>query len=291
MAMVSETFGALATALAKAQAEMTTVSKDARNPHFKSTFATLAAVREACYPLSQHGLAVVQITRLPQENETAHIILETRIIHGESGEWVGSTYPVIPEKNTAQGVGSALTYARRYSLMALVGLAPEDDDGHDAGKHRQRREERRERRHPREHPAIQPEPKHEKPSRPVWMSEAEARILGDRAANAPGAMGYSIPSSTDAEKTYHTHRIEGGGGWTCTCRAGETTKRGEPVRCRHALASELQLYQMFMGPRWKTVALQYGGAENAAWSEIAPGNKLANMTEAVDLCHAWRDRQ
>jgi hypothetical protein len=58
-------------------------------------------------------------------------VLVTRLIH-ESGEWLGSRYPVHPVKADPQGEGSALTYARRYALMALVGIAPEDDDGNAA---------------------------------------------------------------------------------------------------------------------------------------------------------------
>jgi hypothetical protein len=120
----------LATALAKAQGEIGDAELDSTNPHFRSDYATLTscwhAVRE---PLSKHSLAIAQLTRL--EGDT--VLLDTVLMHS-SGQWVRSTYPVKPDKPTAQGYGSALSYAKRYSLCSVCGIAPagEDDDGNAA---------------------------------------------------------------------------------------------------------------------------------------------------------------
>ena len=123
--------GNLAAALAKAQARITTAKKDRENPFFKSSYATLASVWDACrHPLADNGLAVVQTTEIGADSV---VILVTRLIH-ESGEEVVSHYPVVPTKNDPQGYGSALTYARRYCLSAMVGVAPEDDDGNEASQ-------------------------------------------------------------------------------------------------------------------------------------------------------------
>lgn len=135
--MNSESIGKLAEALSKAQGEMGAAKKDTTNTYFKSKYADLAAVWDACRgPLSKNGLSVVQTLEILPT--TTHTVLVTMLLHS-SGEWVSGTYPVNPVKHDPQGFGSATTYARRYSLMAIVGIAPEDDDGEAA----QGREERR----------------------------------------------------------------------------------------------------------------------------------------------------
>lgn len=123
----SRTIGKLVGALAKAQGEMGAAKKDSENPFFKSRYADLAAIREACRePLAKHGLAVVQ-TFIPPQNGMP-MVLVTTLAH-ESGEWIESRWPVVPVKDDPQGLGSASTYARRYSLQAIVGVPAEDDDG------------------------------------------------------------------------------------------------------------------------------------------------------------------
>jgi hypothetical protein len=120
----SPTIGAIAAALAKAQAAFKPAIKDASNPFFKSKYCDLAgaldAVRDA---LSVNGLALVQSTDAGDK-----MVLHTTLLHA-SGEWISSTYPITAVKTDPQGIGSAVTYARRYSLMALLGIAAEDDDG------------------------------------------------------------------------------------------------------------------------------------------------------------------
>jgi hypothetical protein len=120
----SEQFDAIAAALAKAQGVMDAASKDAANPHFKARFASLASVREAIRkPLSENGIAYIQTLRT---NEGA-VEVDTRLIHS-SGQFIGDTLRVPLAQATPQGVGSASSYGRRYALMAIVGLAAEDDD-------------------------------------------------------------------------------------------------------------------------------------------------------------------
>jgi hypothetical protein len=119
----------IAHALAAAQAELTDPAKDSVNPHFKSRYADLATVLKTVRPvLAKHGIAVTQTTRVEDDGR---VLLVTRL-HWADEEIVGY-YPVSPTKNDPQGLGSAMTYARRYTLQAMVGVAAdEDDDGNAA---------------------------------------------------------------------------------------------------------------------------------------------------------------
>lgn len=124
----SESIAELAKALAKAQGEITGAIKDADNPFFNSRYADLASVWDACrLPLSRNGLSIVQ---MPEVLETG-ITVETMLLHA-SGEFISSTITMKPMKPDPQGIGSCVTYARRYALSAMVGIAPEDDDGNAA---------------------------------------------------------------------------------------------------------------------------------------------------------------
>lgn len=121
----------IAVALAAAQATMGKALKSANNPHFKSKYADLASVVDACMPsLNEHGIAVIQ----PTTDDDGGRFVETILIHGESGEELRCRVPLIVAKNDMQGYGSAVTYARRYGLMSMAGIAPEDDDGNAAAK-------------------------------------------------------------------------------------------------------------------------------------------------------------
>jgi hypothetical protein len=127
----SESIGKLAEAVAKAQGVMESAVKDSKNPFFKSSYSSLAAVWSACRkPLSDNGLSVVQTTEyLPESPDM--VIVDTRLCHS-SGEWIQGRLSMKPVKADPQGIGSCLTYARRYALSAMVGIAPEDDDGNAA---------------------------------------------------------------------------------------------------------------------------------------------------------------
>jgi len=129
----------IATALAKAQTNMGKALKQANNPHFRSKYADLGNVMDACLPaLNEAGIALIQPTG---ENEHGRYV-ETTLIHGESGESLTCRVPLIVNKNDMQGYGSAVTYARRYGLMAMAGIAPEDDDGNAAAKALLKQEQR-----------------------------------------------------------------------------------------------------------------------------------------------------
>jgi ERF superfamily len=125
----SGTVGAIASALAKAQGQITGAKKDAVNPHFRSRYADLASVWEACRaPLSQNELAVVQMT---ENAGPSGLCLVSMLVHS-SGEFFRSRLYLALRDPSPQAVGSAITYARRYALAALVGVAAEDDDGEEA---------------------------------------------------------------------------------------------------------------------------------------------------------------
>lgn len=130
----SETMGAIATALAKAQGQIQAASKDAVNPHFRSRYADLASIRAACQaPLSEAGLAVVQG---PAIVESGWVSVQTMLIHSESGEWMSTTLAAPPRKQDPQAIGSTVTYLRRYTLACLVGVVADDDDDGNAASHR-----------------------------------------------------------------------------------------------------------------------------------------------------------
>jgi hypothetical protein len=122
----SDSIGAIGAALAKAQGAMKNALADSENPHFKSHYANLASVWDAIRkPLADNNLSVGQII-WQIEGEWTVI---TTLVHS-SGEWLKSHFPVLAAQRTSQGMGAAVTYARRFSLSAMVGVAQvEDDDG------------------------------------------------------------------------------------------------------------------------------------------------------------------
>jgi len=121
----------IASALVKAQKAFGPALKTATNPHFKSRYADLAACVEAVIGgLNDNGIALIQRNYL----DDAGVTVETVFVH-ESGEMLECGKLHVPAaKHDPQGYGSALTYARRYSLMAACGIAPEDDDGNAGSK-------------------------------------------------------------------------------------------------------------------------------------------------------------
>ncbi len=122
---MSPTIGALAAALAKAQAAMTHASKDAVNPHFKNRYASLPSIIEACKPLSENGIAILQP---PVPHGQDGVCVVTMLVHS-SGEWMRGELYMPVTKRDAQGFGSALSYARRYCLQSMVCLGADDEDG------------------------------------------------------------------------------------------------------------------------------------------------------------------
>ena len=131
--MKSEQINELACALSKAQAEIIGANKDRANPFFKSKYADLSSVWDACRTaLTKNGLCVSQMVEPSDSGD----VLCTMLIHA-SGQWLSSIMPIKVKSdgkggpNELQALGSTLTYLRRFSLAAIVGVAPadEDDDG------------------------------------------------------------------------------------------------------------------------------------------------------------------
>ncbi len=168
----SETIANLAAALAAAQAEIRAAEEDAKalvqsdKAKYSYGYATLASVWDACRgPLSKNGLSVIQSPettfaafaaddRGQQKFIPPTVRVTTRLMH-KSGEWMESDITLRPDGDTPQKIGSAITYGRRYALSAMVGVAPDDDDGSDASGVPTSFEQRGQRQQP---PAQKPAP-------------------------------------------------------------------------------------------------------------------------------------
>lgn len=128
MDMKPENSTAAIKALVAAQLNMGKALKSASNPHFKSKYADLSSVRDACFPaLNANGFAIMQPSGVDEVGE----YVETIFLHETGVSFTTRVYLKIG-KGDMQGYGSAITYARRYGLLSLSGLAPEDDDGNAA---------------------------------------------------------------------------------------------------------------------------------------------------------------
>jgi len=129
----SDEIDQLFAAVSEAQGKIANAAKDAKNPHFRSTYADLASVRDAIRePLAAAGLAVMQfpsteIRELANGGLWMAVRIVTRMCHS-SGQWIEDELLVPVSRQDAQSIGSAITYGRRYSLMAITGVAPDDDD-------------------------------------------------------------------------------------------------------------------------------------------------------------------
>jgi len=124
----SESIAALAKAIALSQLHVENALKSSTNPHFKSKYADLAEILNTVRPVfSANCIAIVQTPTF----ESGVASVETMLCH-ESGEFISSVCSSPVSKQDAQGIGSAITYLRRYSLAAMCGIAQEDDDGQQA---------------------------------------------------------------------------------------------------------------------------------------------------------------
>lgn len=118
----------IAKALLDAQRKIENAHKDSKNPHFNSNFASLESVLDAVKPIANEcGLVIAQTGGKDLEGH----FIETKLLH-ESGEEINSKVYLVLDKNNMQGLGSAITYARRYSLAALFAIGQDDDDGNSA---------------------------------------------------------------------------------------------------------------------------------------------------------------
>lgn len=129
MSEQSEKIGELVKALVEVQGSIKAAKKESENPYFKSKYADLGAVWDSCRSLlNKNGLAVIQTTEVVGDR----VALVSTLAH-TSGEWIKGRLLLMPVKNDPQGVGSAITYGRRYALSALLGIvSDEDDDGNAA---------------------------------------------------------------------------------------------------------------------------------------------------------------
>jgi len=132
----SESISKIAAALVKAQGAMPAVGKEGNNPAFRSRYMTLDGILAVAVPvLTKHGIAVVQgsqVESLDESQRPVAVCIETRLLH-ESGEWLAVEAIIPVSKQDAHGMGSAITYGRRYSLASILGImADEDDDANNA---------------------------------------------------------------------------------------------------------------------------------------------------------------
>ena len=129
----------LATALSKAQGAMEAAKKSEENPFFKSRYANLAGVWDVIRkPLSENGLSIVQAP-----SATGAVVSVISTMFHSSGEWLSEILTMTVKDGSPQSIGSAITYGRRYAIMALVGVAAEDDDGENATEHKEEKGELR----------------------------------------------------------------------------------------------------------------------------------------------------
>tara|TARA_R110000822_G_C15281739_1_gene490239 strand:+ start:905 stop:1462 length:558 start_codon:yes stop_codon:yes gene_type:complete len=123
----SDSIKAIGEALLTAQKAIKFAVKDSTNPHFKSKYANINSVIDAIKPaLNDSGIVFLQ---MPSPSDDGKLHLTTRLIHSASGEWIEDTAVCPLQKNDPQGLGSAISYLRRYSLSCFVGLYADDDDG------------------------------------------------------------------------------------------------------------------------------------------------------------------
>ena len=176
---MSAEIGELASALASAQAELSPAAKNAQNPHLKNRYADIAAVYEAIREtLPKHGLSVSQII-MPHESKAR---VRTLLMH-KSGQWLASECLMPLDRNGGpQGMGSAITYARRYSLSAIVGVVSEDDDDAEAAQpRRQQQAQPQQRREPaqprRPEPVRQAAPKPKGDGQVDMITDAQVKML------------------------------------------------------------------------------------------------------------------
>jgi len=131
----SESIKELSSALNKAQATLQVAKKGRENPYFHSKYADLLSVWDACREaLVSNGLSVSQIADMTPDGKA---VLETILMH-TTGEWIKGRLPLLPVKPDPQAQGSAITYARRYSLSAIVGLCTEEDDDAEGAMNREK---------------------------------------------------------------------------------------------------------------------------------------------------------
>lgn len=202
----SAEIGEIAAALSVAQAEINPAEKNSTNPHLKNKYANISAIYDAVREvLPKHGLCVVQ-TMLPTDGTRAHV--RTTLAH-KSGQWFASECVMpLDRQGGAQGMGSAITYARRYSLSAILGVvADEDDDGNGAQGRNNKAQIEKDRAAAK---ANNPNPPSD-PQRKMFMSMMSKKHNGNRDAildDLSKYFGRKIASSNELTKAEISEMIE-----------------------------------------------------------------------------------
>ncbi len=129
---MSEQVNELAAALAKAQAQVKGAAKESQNPFYKSHYANLESVWDACRkPLTDHGLSVLQ----SPSTDGVRVTVTTILLHS-SGQWIRDAITVTAKDESPQAAGSCISYLKRYVLQSFAGVAPTDDDDAEAAQGR-----------------------------------------------------------------------------------------------------------------------------------------------------------
>lgn len=195
--MQSENVNELSAALAKAQGVMKTAAFNKTNPHFKSKYADLASVLEAIRePLANNALSLTQVLRVRD-----HGLVLVTVLRHSSGQWVESEYP-LPATARPQELGSALTYARRYSLSAITCIAAEEDDDGNAAEAAHGRRPKP--------PAgnVMKEPEQPAPSRAADPHALTPPAAGNGAGDPSDLMAWDSRLATAAEQGTEALRAE-----------------------------------------------------------------------------------
>lgn len=180
---------ALYAALLKAQQEFEKVPQDGKNTHLNNRYATLTAVQEVAIPvLNKHGLVALPSARTDWQTQPPIVNVGLAIVHAESGEMIQQELGLVPVKPDPQGIGSAISYGRRYLLMTMLGLSEADDDGNAAsGKGNVER-------------PAQPLPQKRPPAKQAAPPARDDRLpdedFGDQSAD-------NAPITSTMEKTLH----------------------------------------------------------------------------------------
>jgi len=182
---MSEKIDLISAAISKFQSQVTTAKKTSENPYFKSNYADLAEIWDTIKnPLCVNGLAVVQS---PEHND-GKVIITTLITHN-SGQWIKGSFAMQPVKTDPQSYGSCVTYGRRYSIGAFLGIATElDDDGNKASDLKTDQSKTHEVKNKTSAPATKSETKNAEPAKTSEPSSASPKSAD---STLPAAWGIS----------------------------------------------------------------------------------------------------
>ena len=195
MGRMSPSLSHFAPSMVQVQMKLRPVIKRSENPHFKSTFANLAAILEEALPiLGDHGFALMQF---PTTDDRGNLALMSMLIH-ESGQYVAATMPLMVVKQDPQGEGSAISYGRRYAACAILGIRTADDDGNEASGRPERpaRQERQQ--------------EQSKEQKLGWADADSCKAAHDAVAAQIKSLFSTIPEDAPMRKAIREHRDNNG---------------------------------------------------------------------------------